>query len=197
MTKASIAIDLDDVLSNHVEAFVNFSNSHYGTNLTIEDYEEDWPEMWQVSLAETKKRAYEFNVPEVIASFEVKKESIAALLKLKENYDLYIITTRFEHLKDITNEWIDKYFPGIFKEVRLIPFWFSKNKLTKADICKQIGAKYLVDDHSSHCYKAAEAGIEVVLFGDYSWNRHASLKKGISRCKNWNEVVKYFETRVK
>jgi uncharacterized HAD superfamily protein len=38
MTRQSIAIDIDDVVVAHVDAFIEFSNKNYGTNYTIEDY---------------------------------------------------------------------------------------------------------------------------------------------------------------
>lgn len=197
MTKASIAIDLDDVLSNHVEAFVNFSNKTYGTNLSIEDYRDNWNELWKVSIKEAKKRVEEFHKPEIVASYDAKKEAKAALKKLKENYDLYIVSVRVETLKDITQTWIDNNFPGIFTDIHLVKHWAVKERTTKADVCKQIGATYLIDDQPLHCIEAADAGIQALLFGDYSWNKNIELKKGMTRCKNWNEVINYFETRTK
>lgn len=57
---------------------------------------------------------------------------------------------------------------------------------TKGDVCRQIGANVLVDDHVVHGESVLAAGInEVIVFGDYPWNRSVELSKGMVRCLNW------------
>jgi 5'(3')-deoxyribonucleotidase len=194
MTRKSIAIDLDDVLAAHVEAFIAFSNAHYDTNLTVDDYSDYWASLWHVDDEEIERRAVEFHVPESVAGYAVKEEAIVALQKLHKNYDLYIVTARAKALLAITQKWIDKYFPGIFAGVHFVPIWEPNNKITKADICNQIGATYLIDDLPRHCNVAAESGLTAILFGDYAWNRHEPLDEGVIRCKTWDEIVDYFVT---
>lgn len=38
----TIAVDLDDVLAISAQALVEYSNSRWGTRLTVEEYDEDW-----------------------------------------------------------------------------------------------------------------------------------------------------------
>jgi len=38
--KPIIAVDIDDVLANLAQEIVDFSNKNWGTNLTIDDYNE-------------------------------------------------------------------------------------------------------------------------------------------------------------
>ena len=64
--------------------------------------------------------------------------------------------------------------------------------MTKAEICAEIGADYLVDDQPKHCLAAAKAGIKTILFGDYKWNRDTKLMPNMVRAKNWQEVLEYF-----
>lgn len=188
-----IAIDIDDVLADHVESFVEFSNKFHGTNLKPEDYDERWDEIWRVDNEEIERRAKKFHVPENVAAFAVKKESIVALKKLSGHFDLFIVTARKEHLIDITRAWINQYFPNTFKGMHFVPIWEPGNTITKADICKQIGVDYLIDDLASHCNGAAEVGIKAILFGNYSWNRNKRLNDGTTRCQNWDEVLAYFQ----
>lgn len=192
MKRGSIAFDVDDVLASHVESFIAFSNKAYGTNLTMEDYSDHWTDFWDVNEDEIDKRALEFQTSKRIASFAVKNDAESALMQLKTKYDLYIITARRHHIVDTSIDWINKHFPNVFKETHFVPIWVPDNKTTKADICKKIGADYLVDDLPRHCNIAAEAGIKTVLFGDYSWNRDEKIVDGVTKCKNWDEVLEYF-----
>jgi 5'(3')-deoxyribonucleotidase len=192
MKKESIAFDLDDVLANHVEALVAFSNEHYGTDLGVEDYSDHWSELWDVGHDEIERRALEFQTTERILDFAVKTEARLALDGLKKRYDLYIVTARRQHIVDITSDWLDMHFPGVFKGTYFVPIWVPENKITKGDICRDIGADYLIDDLPRHCNAVAELGIRAVLFGDYGWNRNRELLPGVTRCKNWDEVLEHF-----
>lgn len=196
MKKESIAIDLDDVLSSHVEAFISFSNASYGTNLKVENYSDHWADLWGVEHEEIERRAAEFHVPESVAAFGVKKEAESALQKLSTYYNLYIVTARSQGLQETTSEWIAKYFKGIFKGTHFVPIWEPHNKITKADICKKIGASYLIDDLPSHCNVAAQGGIKAILFGNYAWNRNEPVVNGVTRCDNWDEVLSYFGIKI-
>lgn len=191
MTRKSIAVDLDDVLAAHVEAFIEFSNANYGTHLTIEDYDDHWNDLWGVDRAEIDKRAAKFLIPGTVAEFVVKEEATAALRKLKQEYDLYIVTARGQHLIGTTTEWVEKHFKGLFKATHFVPIWDPHNQLTKGDICKQIGANYLIDDIAGHCNTAAASGVKAILFGDYAWNRQEAIVSGVIRCKNWDDVLAY------
>jgi 5'(3')-deoxyribonucleotidase len=192
MKRESIAFDVDDVLASHVESFIVFSNKHYGTSLTMEDYSDHWADFWDIDEDEIDKRALEFQTPKRIASFAVKNDAKSALMQLKTKYDLFIVTARREHIVDTSTDWISRHFPDVFKGTHFVPIWVPNNKITKGDICKKIGADYLVDDLPRHCNIAAEAGIKVVLFGDYAWNRDEKIINGVTRCKNWDEVLGYF-----
>ena len=192
MKRGSIAIDLDDVLAAHVESFVAFSNANYGTNLGVEDYRDHWANLWGVENEEIERRAAKFHIPETVSAFAVKEEAKMALQKLSDGHDLYIVTARRQKLIDTTTEWVDRHFKGIFKDTRFVPIWEPNNTITKADICRQIGARWLIDDLAGHCNIAAQGGIEAVLFGDYAWNRNEEIVSGVTRCKNWDEVLNYF-----
>lgn len=191
MGKETIAIDLDDVLAAHVPAFVSFSNTRYGTNLTLEDYSDRWGKLWQVEHEEVLRRAKEFHVPESVASFQRIEEAEIALKSLSEAYKLVIVTARRANLTQTTIDWIDKHFPQIFDEVRIVPVWDEGSTVTKADVCQQIQASCLIDDMPNHCNLVAACGIKALLFGDYSWNRNAQISSGVERVRDWPAVVEY------
>ena len=59
MRRLRIAVDVDDVLAENAAGIVAFSNQRWGTNLTVDDYDEHWAKMWQVDNAEVKRRSAE------------------------------------------------------------------------------------------------------------------------------------------
>src|SRR5579872_2931745 len=146
MKKEMIAVDVDDVLATHVETFIAHSNTTYGTSLNFDDYSERWGAMWGVDSQEVERRALEFQTSETILNFDTKPDAKKALHILRERYDLSIVTARRKHLIDTTYQWVEKHFPNIFEEVHFVPIWEPNSKVTKADICKQIKANYLIDD---------------------------------------------------
>lgn len=155
--KTVIAVDLDDVLAIHAEAFIAFSNSRYGTNLTVEDYSDHWSEIWQVDKEEREKRADELYFYYPIASRSVIAGADQVLKRLAKNYRLVVVTARSNKVSEPTNLWINQYFKGLFKEIHFVNVLAKEKPLSKAKICSQIGAKYLIDDSSIHCVEAAKA----------------------------------------
>lgn len=194
MSKEVIAVDVDDVLAQHIPAFVNFSNEHYGTSLEIKDYSERWGNLWGVDWDEVERRAKLFHDTHV-SSFEAFTDADRVLLGLKSSRDLVIVTARPKHLIPATHEWLEEYYSGLFSDVHFVPIWEPDNTVSKADICKEIGADYLIDDLPKHCNIAAEVGIKALLFGDYVWRDDQVLVEGVERVNSWQEVAQYFEKR--
>lgn len=200
MTRKTIAIDIDDVLATSVQGFVEFSNQYWGTNLSIDDYNERWSEMWKVSHEEEVRRAGIIYRSGLVRRFGAVDDAFGVLKQLREKYKLVITTSRASQTKSDTLAWIDLHFPNIFSEVHLAGFYDELNEdshmHTKAELCRSIGADYLVDDHPKHCFAAAEVGIPSLLFGEYSWSRNLGvLPKGVTRVTNWQEVRNFFDAK--
>ncbi|OGL30777.1 hypothetical protein A3F37_04135 [Candidatus Saccharibacteria bacterium RIFCSPHIGHO2_12_FULL_41_12] len=192
--KKTIAIDIDDVIAQHVPEFIEFSNKNYNTNLSMHDYRDHWAEIWQVDHEEMKKRELDFHSKRV-HNFKKLKEADRVLEFLKENYDLVIVTARPQYLVDSTHVWLERFYDGIFSDVHFVPIWEAGSKITKADVCRQIGADYLIDDMPLHCNIASSAGITALLFGDYPWNRNLDLSEGVVRVNKWSDVAEYFDAK--
>lgn len=195
MPRRKIAIDLDDVLAAHVEAFIEFSNSHYNTSIGIEEYSDHWTDIWgEIGREEIEARAAEFHTHESVVGYDEKLGAQEAITYLASKNDLYIVTARPRQIVDASLEWVEAHFPGVFKDVLFVPIWDKSNTLTKADICIEIGATCLIDDIPRHCNIAAEAGIKSILFGNYAWNRNLDVVDGVVRCRDWQEVVAILES---
>jgi len=192
----TIAIDIDDVLAINVPAFIAHSNERWGTRLTIDDYEEHWGRMWKVDHQEFRSRSEEFHDSDLMATYAHQEDAVPVLEKLKKEYKLVVTTSRQIKLEQLTQEWIGKYFEGIFTEIHFAGMWDKITKdshlATKAALCQQIGADYLIDDQPKHCLAAAEVGLQSLLFGDYPWNKDVEEFDGLKRVNNWCDVAEYF-----
>jgi 5'(3')-deoxyribonucleotidase len=195
----TIAVDVDDVIAQSAKGLTAFSNEQWGTSLTAMDYDEHWANMWGVDIDEVKKRTQVFYDSGIVRTYLPIDGAKETLVKLKNRFNLVILTSRGSAIRQDTQDWVETYYPDIFSEVHLSGIWddiaLHKYEVTKTDICKQIGAEYLIDDQLKHCISANGAGITSLLFGDYTWNQMRNLPKGIVTSHTWKDVDRYFETQ--
>lgn len=198
----TIAVDIDDVLSKTVEAFITFSNERWGHTLTTDDYQEAWAEVWNVTIKEAEKRGIEYHDSGAVGRYRPHDSAFDVLKKLSKKYRLIAATSRRKVLMPETEAWMAQHFPGIFSELHYAGMWDRtqndfdiKRALsnTKTELLQQIGANYLIDDQLKHCVSAHQAGITAILFGEYGWNKNLPEgSEGIIRARDWNEVAEYF-----
>ncbi len=200
MSRPVIAVDIDDVLADSARGFVEFSNKRWGTKLGVDDYLEDWAKMWELEQDQAQMRAQDMYDPDVIGNFKHDESALAVLLTLKKDYKLVITTSRARLVQKDTSDWLNRHYKGIFEAIHHAGFYdnytANSTKMTKAELLKSIGADYIVDDHPKHCFAAAEAGMQAILFGNYKWNRDIKkLPPRITRARNWQEVLEYFNDK--
>ncbi len=196
MPKKVIAVDIDDVLAVNGQTFIEFSNNQWGTKLTIEDFQEDFRTMWGISNDEVAERMEEYARLGIVSDYPHIEDAVPVLAKLKLNYRLIVITSRRQSLINHTDAWLKKYFGELFEEVHYSGIFDNLDHgsyhATKAEICKDVGADFLIDDQLKHCEAVAEAGITALLFGEYTWNKVTNLPRRVLRVNSWAEVEKYF-----
>ncbi len=201
MPKPIIAIDIDDVLAGENETMREFINKTFRLNLTPEDYLVEapyhgyWEKVWDVDEKEGRKRYQAYLDSGIKEHHSPLEGAVKAITKLQEKYDLVIVTSRYDFLIDITHRWLEEHFRDVFKSVEFVPVWDKSMKISKAKICKKVGASYLIDDNVEHCSLANEEGIKSLLFGEYGWNRAKKLPPGVTLVKNWQEVLEYFDAK--
>jgi uncharacterized HAD superfamily protein len=114
------------------------------------------------------------------------------LLKLKERFDLVVVTSRQHTIKDLTFKFLDKYYNGIFSCVLMGNHYGKEGvKRSKPDMCRDIGAILLIDDSLDYASQCAEANLDAILFGDYPWNKVKecdALHQNIVRVAHWLDV---------
>lgn len=188
-------MDCDDVLLPTAPAIINAYNNTYGTTLDLSDFYSHTPEKWGVSdIREASDRVGKFLLSEEHAKIAPEKEVIAAIDTLSRLHELHLVTGRNQSLEGLTLDMITRYFPGRFKSVELTNFYDDNHRRTKGEVCQELNADILIDDHIEHINSVLESGLkEVIVFGDYPWNQAEVLPVGAMRCRDWQEVSKEIE----
>lgn len=195
-----IAIDCDDVLVHTLQPTVEDYNLRFGTRLRLSDmYRPARVDTWgtdddEVAMA----RVTEYIKSNAFAQIKPYDAAIQAVAYLAKHHELHLVTGRSDFLESVTTKMLTTYFPGCFQSVEhtnYITMSTSTAKTrTKGEVCAQIGADILIDDHITHGESVIAAGVErVIVFGDYPWNQHDSLPEGMVRCIDWNETLMEIE----
>jgi FMN phosphatase YigB (HAD superfamily) len=199
--KQIIAVDLDDVLGNENHAMMRFINQRHGFKHTpddynvIGDYGPYWWDIWGVGEEKGREWYEEFVEAKLTEKIHIEPltGALEVLRHLKEHFDLVIITSRRAILAEVSEKWLVEHYPKLFNGIHFVEVWGKGAKVTKAQICNEIGAAYLIDDNAEHCKFAQEAGVQALLFGDYGWNRAISVAPGVIRVGDWRAVQEYFD----
>ncbi|KAF5327119.1 hypothetical protein D9619_004722 [Psilocybe cf. subviscida] len=170
-----IAVDLDDVLRH---------NEKYNTKITLDNfyYYYYWKNPYWGTPQETFQKVTEFYKTDSIYQTQPLPDAKAGLEELKKlGYRLIIVTARKEDEQDQSWEWVQKYFPGIFESIVCTGQFKDAHKtgheivtkLSKAQVCDDLGAKLLIDDSAENALQCSTASpaVPVLLFGDYQWNK--------------------------
>ena len=200
MAKPIIAIDIDDVLADYALGFIEFSNAHWDTHLTIDDYDEHWANVWKVDMAEVRRRADLIHEKRLVKDLTHKLEAPPVLERLSQRFDLVVVTSRRVQNKEDTLAWLQLYYPMLSTQnVTFSGFFDTINDTsihqTKGSIISSVGASYMIDDQLKYCLSAAECGVEALLFGNYRWNQLAELPAKVTRVHDWAGVEAYFGGR--
>lgn len=199
--KKTIAIDIDDVISDTNEAMRLWANQTSGVELAREDYyvpgNDYWgyyERIWAEHSIEDKLDFDVFEAELIKDQSHVPLIASAALVikELQKEFHIILLTSRNPALEEGTRRWLKENIEG---DVEL---YFAKNGRmnigrSKGELCKELGAFLLIDDNIEHCQSAVDNGIEAILFGEYGWQ--TSGVEGSIRCKDWPAVLEYLNDR--
>lgn len=187
----NIAVDIDDVLANYMEQFLDFQKERYGRRLHFEDCDTySLKTLFQMTEQEEVKQIHEFHKSQYFENIKPLPSAQESLQELKaQEHTLYVITSRQNHIAEKTRKWIDRYFPGIFEDVFITnEASLDKKHVKKIDVCKQINANTIIEDSPSNANDAARERIQAVLM-DKPWNQMESEPEGLYRMNNWSEAL--------
>jgi len=181
-----IGIDIDEVIAEFLESFLDFYNSKYNRDFKKEDFKDyKFEEILGGTSNETAKLIQEHGYDKEIKLVE---GALDAVKELSKKHELIILTARHPMFKDKTERFLDQHFGNIFSQILYTGEVFQKYGTTKSDLCKQLGIEIIIEDNKLFSKECAEKGISVFLMSR-PWNRDCLEHKNILRVKNWNEVL--------
>lgn len=201
MRRLVLAFDCDDVLVHTSSVIVDKYNKLYGTSVTLDAYYRKGDTWQSNSHEEALQRLDGILRDGVIDEVAPDTEVVRAAEQLAAIHELHLVTGRQDYMEPATLRLLHTYFPGCFTGVEHTNYVTVANstylRRSKGEVCSQLGADVLIDDHVDHGESVLAAGVsEVIVFGDYPWNNSFELPTGMSRCSNWfgdDGVVKEIE----
>lgn len=199
MVRELITVDIDDVVADTTEAFRLVVNEHTGADLTTEDYRVPNPSYSRYYEQVWEDHGLAVDYAEVSAPMQIDQAHVAlvagakqAIEKLAARYRIALITGRSASWEAATRHYISAKFEGLEADIH-----FAKRRegISKGQICRQLGASWHIDDNPADCQSVLDESksTEAILFGEYGW--HQDVSGGFIRCKNWLEVMEYFDGR--
>ncbi len=194
--KPIIAVDIDEVLFPLVPDLIKYVDKAHKVKLAQSDFVKyNLEEIWEgdpaeaIQIFEKYKKQVSIEVAPIAGATE-------ALGELAKSYEIIVMTSRDSTVEKVTHDWLNTHFPEIFTQVHLLGN--RKDSVSwqrKSEVCKELGVGYLIDDHLYNIIETSEVGISTLLFGDYPWNQIANLPAGVTRVRDWSEVLEYFDGR--
>lgn len=185
-----IAIDIDEVLAETLEAFLDYHNKKYKTSFCKEQfYTYDWWEIMNISVKKILDRFYDFIKTDHGSNIVPVEGAVETIKYLSKNNKLSLITGRPKKIFKETHDWINRYFPKCIEEIHFTGDYVNPIKnITKGNICKQINASFIIEDVPRYSENCAQAGVDVFLF-DRPWNQGVEQNDKIRRVYSWKDIA--------
>ena len=177
-----IAIDIDEVLTPFLPTMMRWKRPRH----IPKKFPYIYRDIYQISEDESQKLVHEFYESPEFINLEPIKYSQWAMSVLKKRNKLYIVTGRQSIIRNQTEYWIDKWYPGIFTDVILTNSYTSQEVL-KADICRSLNIGLMIDDNFTTCAECISTGTNAINFiGNpvYPWCFESEISKG-----SWKEII--------
>lgn len=189
MFKKNIAVDIDCVIGDSDKIFRKHINKYFDINLKKEDITHYYyDKVLGISQKQIEKFWDYFTEKKLWLDIPLLPLAKSSIDYLNDKYDVIIISSRDEKIKDITEKWLDKYK---IKYKNLILLKKAENKLSKI-LQKNIDLHAIIEDRLDIAKSFSKEGIKVFLF-NYQWNQNGKkhLNKNIIRVNGWRGILSY------
>ncbi len=188
-----IGVDLDEVLADFNTPFIEYCNKRFGKVLKREDFaNSDYGPLLGKSGKEVIEIVNDFYKSIYFERMMPVSGSVNAVAFLSSMNDLFVVTSRPDFLASSTKKWICNNFGSNFLGIFHSSNHYTKRQncgKSKVDLCRHFDLDLLIDDSLDYALQCSAAGVDSLLFGDYSWNGNGKLPRNIHRVKNWQEVL--------
>jgi 5'(3')-deoxyribonucleotidase len=185
-----IAIDIDEVLAPFLGTMTKWRRPRPPLP---NKFNYVFREIWGTTERESNKMIKEFYDSEEFANLKTLPYSQEAMGKLKSRGNkLYIVSGRQEIVREKTEDWVEKNFPGVFADVVLTNS-FTHSEVKKSDVCDMLAMHGIIDDNMTACIECANRGMLAQNFiGDpvYPWcqTNPLSIKSWKQFCDTLPEI---------
>ena len=169
---------------------MSFHNTVYGTKYRRSDIcNFELQPLWGCSLNEVVQRINDFYNSTYHENLQPVLGAVESLEKLRQNNTLVLITSRPEHVRDVTEKLLQRYFLNFFNEIHFLGHYhgIQTRRQTKGEVCKNIGVEIFIDDSLEHAKTVCQEKIPALLF-DTPWNQ-GTLPENITRVFSWDEIL--------
>lgn len=199
MKKQVIAIDIDDTILDSTGFIRSKTNQLTGKQLSEDAYKVEgdyWGYYERVWIAHEIDKVMDMGkIHEYMLKNHLEVPLLPgaefAILQLMKKYKIVLITSRELSFEAVTKKWLKRQFGDSYPEVYFSQGHKSTKHKNKGQICKDIGASWLIDDNVQHCKDATKENIKAILYGEYGWQYQAD--DSLYRCKDWQSVLEYFQ----
>lgn len=188
--KKTLAVDLDDVLSDSFASILAYHNATYGTaHIRNDIVDHDLHLLWNIDKQEAIRRVDEwFDSPFYMTTGTVSGAQDGLTALQNAGFSIAIITSRPERARPHTEAWLEKHYAGLYTALYITDQYANPEvPITKGSICTDLGAVGLVDDVTAYLRDVVERGMRGFQF-DTPWNHNESVP-GITRVHSWDDVV--------
>jgi len=175
MSKPVIIIDLDDTVVPFATPFIDWYEAKHNHKLGnpqrisyIFDEMFGKPKQgsWQELMDLYTQEAWSNDV-------EPEPEAVKSLDRLKENFDIHMLTARSMIHRKVTEEYLNKHFPDIFSELHMPTMVGGvAHRTNKGEIASELKAIAFVDDADHNISTLSGYGIKCILYKHpgHFWN---------------------------
>lgn len=183
-----IGIDFDDTIHDFAKAFLLFFEDQTGKKYT-KDVFCDESMASQMGLTKDELFSYfeAFNNHSIAQQSPPFRFAQSIIPKLAKEHDLFLITGR--HKMDGVDEWINFYFPDIFKNILQSRSAYGGKNLhlpTKEMYCSSLKLDLFIDDDPNYVLHITKKG-HTALMLTHPWNKQI-FGENIIKVNDWKEI---------
>jgi len=185
-----IGIDLDEVIADFLPALIEYHNTTYGTHLNREQFQsyKFW-ENWGGTREEAIQKVYDFHQTPYFKNIKPVMGVQETIDILKQNHELFVITSRQDKVAEATKEWIAQHFPNTFSGVYFANHYSQTGEpITKNKICDSLGIDIMIEDSPEYALECFQPNRKIFLI-NCPWNKDTDLPEEVFRVNSWEEIL--------
>jgi len=183
-----IGIDIDEVIVEYVKHYLKLCEEKLGRKFLIEEISQfNMGVVFNIPEEVVDTISKEFNENQLFQELDFVKGAKGAISILSKDNELFFITSRPKSIREGTHDFFNKHLPGTKFEI-IFSEKCNGNEKTKAEICRELGIKVLIEDRRKYAIDCAEKGIKVLLM-DKPWNRDNCEHENITRVRSGDEIM--------